>query len=321
MAHSVQYSGITNYKRYLSSKGAANIPKAALTGGTLLSDSTHYYRVFSSSGTLSVSNNSLVTDILIVAGGGGGGRRVGGGGGGGGVVVMPSYTLDAQSYSVVVGSGGTGATSNSVYGTRGVDSSFATITAIGGGAGQIDANSSTSVINGGSGGGGDWDSNGGDNGISIQTSPVNGISYGNAGGAKGGSLPITGGGGGGAGAVGSTTVQNGGTGKGGNGIYLSNFLIAGTDASNQTSGSNLGYYAGGGGAGNWSGEPRSYSGDLMQGGIGGGGRGESANSAGSHLPGIVNTGGGGGADGRDERVGASGGSGIVIVRYPKSAVE
>jgi hypothetical protein len=53
----------------------------------------------------------------------------------------------------------------------------------------------------------------------------------------------------------------------------------------------------------------------MAAGIGGGGRGESANTPGSQQPGLDGTGGGGGSDGRDERVGAKGGSGIVIIRY------
>ena len=42
-------------------------PTSIVTGGTLYSDSTYYYRVFTGNGTLTVSQNPLACDILVVA--------------------------------------------------------------------------------------------------------------------------------------------------------------------------------------------------------------------------------------------------------------
>ena len=57
-----------------------------VTGGTLASDATFYYRTFTGNGTLGVKGFTLTADILVVAGGGGGGypNTAGGGGGGAG---------------------------------------------------------------------------------------------------------------------------------------------------------------------------------------------------------------------------------------------
>lgn len=47
-----------------------------VTGGTLYSDATYYYRVFTANGNLTVnpgSNADLSVTVLVVAGGGGGG--------------------------------------------------------------------------------------------------------------------------------------------------------------------------------------------------------------------------------------------------------
>jgi hypothetical protein len=53
--------------------GFASFPKPVVTGGTLTSDATHFYRTFTSTDNLVISNNSLVADYLIVAGGAAGG--------------------------------------------------------------------------------------------------------------------------------------------------------------------------------------------------------------------------------------------------------
>ena len=55
-------------------------PKPVVTGGTLNSDATYYYRTFTGNGSCIVSNASLTADILVIAGGGGGGGLRGGGG-------------------------------------------------------------------------------------------------------------------------------------------------------------------------------------------------------------------------------------------------
>ena len=53
-----------------------------LTAGTLSSDSTHYYRTFTSTANLTLSG-SVAVEYLVVAAGGGGGTNGGGGGAGG----------------------------------------------------------------------------------------------------------------------------------------------------------------------------------------------------------------------------------------------
>ena len=55
--------------------------KPVVTGGTLSSDTTYYYRAFTSSGTLGITGGTLSCDVLVVAGGGSGSGDTGGGGG------------------------------------------------------------------------------------------------------------------------------------------------------------------------------------------------------------------------------------------------
>ena len=130
-----------------------------VTGGSLSSDATYYYRTFTSNGTLTVSNLSLTADYFVVAGGGGGGsaRRftsgtyfeyAAGGGGGAGGRVETSTTIPVNSYAITIGGGGG---SNS----SGSDTTFGSLaTAIGGGGGGYPANTANySGLAGGSGGG------------------------------------------------------------------------------------------------------------------------------------------------------------------------
>ena len=252
------------------------------TGGTILSDGTYMYHVFTSSGTFTPTQ-SLTVDYLVIAGGGGGGRADGGGGGAGGLRSTVGFTggggsletplsLSATGYTVTVGAGGNGASSN--VGTSGSNSVFGSITSTGGGGG---GGSSSSGLSGGSGGG-----------ASSSTSPGGGTANQ---GYSGGSAGTYGGGGGGAGEAGSTTISS----QGGDGVSITAFAIPTNTGVNA-------YYAGGGGpyvgAGNGPGK----------GGLGGGGDGVSAS-------GTANTGGGGGAwDGTGSTAG-NGGSGLVIVRY------
>ena len=77
----------------------------------------------------------VTANALVVAGGGGGGGNWGGGGGGGDVETSNSLSLpDGKSYAVTVGAGGAGST-GSAAGARGANSSFASLTATGGGGG------------------------------------------------------------------------------------------------------------------------------------------------------------------------------------------
>ena len=106
----------------------------------------------------------------------------------------------------------------------------------------------------------------------------------------GGASTYGGGGGGGASAVGGSGSGTHGAGNGGAGLLVSNFQSSGES----------GYFAGGGGGGGGG-----------VGGIGGGGDSDSNN-------GTVNTGGGGGGGYGVTGVSASGGSGVVIIRYSGS---
>ena len=149
-------------------------------------------------------SGTITVDVLMVAGGGGGGRRTGGGGGAGGLVFKPSESVTGQQ-TIVVGNGGTGATSSSNMGTQGKNTNFLGYIAIGGGAGACDGVRTQSLMNGGSGGGAEWNnSTRGDGQQSLSASG----GYGNIGGQGGGR--VGGGGGGGAG------TESSGNGYGGN---------------------------------------------------------------------------------------------------------
>ena len=241
--------------------------------------------------------SGLDIEYLIVAGGGGSQGHNSGGAGAGGVV-MGKNNINNQSYSVVVGAGGSGASANP---TNGSNSSAFGITALGGGHSGI-----WSVVlpsSGGSGAGG--------NAYSAPTQPsyTNGKNatqptstdggFGNKGGnGYTNSTNRAGGGGGGAGESGKNAVSGQG-GDGGDGIFSS---ITGISK----------YYAGGGG-----GAHRTSS-FVSQGGLGGGGDGESASATKtSNSFGSQNTGGGAGAIelGANPSAGRSGGSGIVVIRY------
>lgn len=169
---------------------------------------------------------------LLVVGGGGAGADMnrdnelnknwaGGGGGAGGYIYNAAYSIASGSYSVTVGTGGAGV--NSGNSNNGTNSVFNDQTAVGGGRGGYNDNSSGG--NGGSGGGGS-----GRTGGLAGGSGTSGQGYNGATGNSDGSY--NGGGGGGAGSAGS-----GGT--------------KGAGVSNSISGSAVTYSVGGeaGGAG------------------------------------------------------------------------
>lgn len=269
-----------------ASSSSTPIPLPTVTGGTLASDATYYYRTFTSNGNLVVSNASIPIDALIVAGGGYG-FQCGAGGAGG--LRGVTQTLSPATYSAVVG-GSTG------------DSSFNSITSTAGGNGGYNYGPPRFGGNGGSGGGGG--TSGGGTGNTPSTTPSQGNNGGNG---TTGSYGH-GGGGGGAGANGTNASTDSAAGNGGNGssAYSSWGAATGT-------GQNIGgtyWYAGGGGGG------RSHAvGSVGTGGNGGGGPGS---GSGTSNTGTANTGGGGGGTGSLASV--NGGSGIVIVRYLRSAV-
>lgn len=294
-----------NYFRRIRQGGGGASPAPdtyiVAAGGNVTRDGDYLVHTFTGSDTLNItqtSNNSTYNSLqyLIVAGGGGGGCLISGGGGAGGLATS-SFVPAVSSYPIVVGSGGTGATSRSARGTNGSTSSALGISMSGGGAGGSDnggvANSGiTYGASGGSGGGGSY----------PQLSP-GGAGINNFAGGNGNEVTIrTGGGaggGGGAGQIGQTATRPNG-GNGGNGVQS---LISGTAR----------YYAGGGGGG----ASVANGGGTIAGlgGLGGGGNATLNDSPG--VAGTANTGGGGGGGGYTTvgGNGGNGGSGIVIVRY------
>jgi hypothetical protein len=263
-------------------------------------------------------------EYLIVAGGGAGGSYVGGGGGGGGVIEGSTY-VNSQSYSVVVGAGGTSvgslSTTVSARGNNGGNSSAFGQTAIGGGGGGVYPEQPG--LSGGSGGGAGGFQTG--TGSGAAGTSGQGYSGGNTFGAR--PRSFTGGaGGGGAGQPGteSYNAANKG-GDGGNGRVSA---ILGTKY----------YFGGGGGGGNYTDGARPGNGGLGGGGggssntanVAGVGGGSALNTGGNGSPngdpnnrggdGGANTGGGGGGNGHFGLSGA-GGSGIVVIRYPIAIAE
>jgi hypothetical protein len=274
-------------------------PKA-MGGDLVTTDGNYWYHTFISSGTFLLQQPTSV-DYLVVAGGASGGNPnsdgvsgAGGGAGGlrstvgitgGGGSLETPLSLTAQAYTVTIGAGGAVNGTSGQRGNSGSNSVFASITSTGGGAGGGQGSSSPFVaLSGGSGGGGAY-------GLAGAAGTANqGYAGGTA--ASSGAPNYGSAGGGGAGAVGANGTSSVG-GAGGAGVASS---ISGSSVTR----------AGGGGGG-------SYGGTAGAGGSGGGGTGGSSANG---TAGTANTGGGGGGGGAQNRFGANGGSGVVIVRYP-----
>lgn len=254
-----------------------------------------YRYVVFTEGTTEVSLFGTATvDVLIVGGGGGSGYGKGtGGGGGGAVVLLEDVEIGNQLVTIEVGAGGAGGTS-STPSTNGGNSKFGDYVALGGGNGGGDNHSLGS--NGGCGGGHRHNRfNSGSTteyGRSIQFSTY-GYGVGNDAGSN--TTSTRGSGGGGAGIL--LGAGSGGTGGRGYaflnnpGIQVDKFVHWGTTVPGI-----LAVYFGAGGTG-------------------GGTSGATSVTAGQ-----PNTGqGASGVTGSGVRDGASGGSGIVIIRYLPSS--
>jgi len=248
-------------------------------------------------------------DYLLVAGGGGGGVWGGGGGAGGyrasayGPAPLNSGTklkLTKGVNPVTVGGGGVFAPGPSILtgppiNAPGTDSILGTLfTATGGGKGAV----YTNVGPGGSGGGAQ-----GGQGVGFGNTPPVSPPQGN----DGGGTPTSNNGSGGGGAteagVSSGTGPGNPAGRGGAGV------------TNDINGTPTAYAGGAGGGASTS----------LVGGSGGGGSpcgtGGAGSGSGPGTEGTINRGGGGGSGGYDPGLGyagASGGSGIVIVRAPSA---
>ena len=232
-------------------------------------------------------------DVLIVAGGGGGGGgHYAGGGGGGGILEGTLGQHIPGTYTITVGAGGAGGINAGGTAVNGVNSSFDTVTALGGGSGGSGPGTDDSGGSGGSGGGSSHYVYPGVGSASPQPAPGDYTSYGNAGGSS--RTPGTvGGGGGGAGAA---SVGN----AAGDGqafpIWPSSVIPILTPL-NPVMGASNNTYGGGGGGG-----------PAGAAGVGGGGAGGS-NAASDYL------GGGGGGSPSNPGTGGAGGDGIVLIRY------
>lgn len=239
---------------------------------------------FSSNGTFNISGDDLNVSVLLIAGGAGGKA---GGGGAGGFIFNNSYVINGN-FVVGVGDGGAGSLRNyDALAGNGTASSFVALTAVGGGAGTGNDNTiQKHGAAGGSGGGANHGDGTFDGGAGI-------AGQGNKGGTgTDWANPYCSGGGGGAGAIGSNCT-GGTSGAGGDG--LSSTIFNGTAL----------WYSGGGGGSNY----------LASGTLGAGGKGGGA-SGGTDVGGnaTANQGGGGGGA-ANAKLGGSGGSGIVIIRF------
>lgn len=265
------------------------------TGGTITTDGLYTVHKFSGNGTFTPINSGVV-EYLIVGGGGGAASSVGGPGGGGGVL-MGTCSITAQGYSIFVGGGGAGRDSGSkTFGITGGSSTFNSLKAFGGGGGG--AADTNNGLDGGSGGG-TGPGPGSTAGQGYAGPPRQGYNGGVS--TTNWVCP----GGGGAGQQGADSTASAG-GKGGDGI-ASDIVEAGVDV----------YYGGGGGgAPYWDTNSGASSG---LGGQGGGGNAAAVNPSGaSGSPGVNGLGGGAGGGstgGGNIPASASGGSGVVIIRY------
>ena len=321
-ASGVDASASTNESRSNSNYYVGGAPDSA-TGDmdtTTVDGTDTYYKwtTVTASGDFTPSETADY-EYLVVAGGGGGGsyhsgsgpNANGGGGGAGGYRTNFSGTkislVISTAYAITVGAGGGGGSASAPYtsGTTGSNSvlsggAITTITSAGGGGGGRDNNLGLAGGSGGGGGAETGNPTAGGAGNTPSTSP----SQGNPGGSGGISGSAFGSGGGGGH---STVGGDGSTSASGSG---------GDGTSNAITGSAVFYAGGGGGGGYLIAAP----GSQGAGGVGGGGEGADSGSGGVvAVAGTANTGGGGGGGTRYASplgAGATGGSGIVILRGP-----
>jgi len=248
-------------------------------------------------------------EVLIVAGGGGGGT--GGGGGAGGVVHDTNHVLTAAaSVTYAIGVAGTGGTYTSNTDINGGNTTFSTLTAVGGGGGGVRGHAGTGARgqDGGSGGGADYASM--HPGVSTQQSAGTSTggtitAYGTSGGWGYQGDPYLEGGGGGATGPGQGTKDNSRSGDGGRGLFSQIAL----DEDATTGNNNHGWLAAGG-AGS---RHHSYGGSYGKPGQDGGG--VAGDSSGGAATAASYGSGGGGADTQASSTGGVGAQGAVYIKY------
>ena len=263
------------------------------TGGTMVTNDGYIYHSFlSGTNNFVVLVSSQLCEVLFFggAGGAGGGGAPGGGSGAGGLIYTNIYLSGTN--IAIVGSG-RGA------GTNGIASTFAGLTAWGGGRGASYRPFAAAGPGGSGGGGAGW---------SAGYNTFNGAAGTNGQGFAGGNgrgtnnTPYEAGGGGGAASVGSNGVAGSyKSGDGGIGKEYAQFAIVG--------GSPAGWFCGGGG-----GAGTDQGAVAGAGGKGGGGNGAPPGTSNAGANGVENT--GGGAGGAHCGGGSFGGGGAIFIRYP-----
>jgi len=317
---------------YIINQGFTAIGGDSITYATE-SGITYAYHTFTKYGvnqTFKILSGTGYIKVLVVAGGGGGGMDMGGGGGGGGVLYSSYYVSPTETtIPVYVGRGGQGGKAGNSLGTgathqftslasatNGENSTFGTLTAIGGGYGGSSYFGYTPnngyANSGGCGGGasGYSDGNTGRGGSGT-------LGQGYAGGGAGGQYYS--GGGGGAGGVGNSGTAQANGGPGIRYSDMSSFYFGGGGggaAYSLGTGGNGGIGGGGGGAvGSTTGGA-----GINNGSPGGGGSPNSqTNTPGGNAGENTGGGGGGGAHYNFRNGGGQGGSGIIIVKYPMAS--
>lgn len=293
-------AGSTNATSSNSITPVATYINASTVGASVSTSGNYRIATFTGSGTFTVnslgvgSSESNTIRYLVVAGGGGGAVLGGGGAGGMKHITDQTQVVTVQTYTITVGGGGSANSSGS-------SSNIAPLVgASGGGFGGRMATPAAGSIKGGNGGSGGGGTGGG---TPVWLGGGCGIpGEGNAGAQGQGFVPfagkvnyIMGGGGGGAGTGGRS------------------WGVGGVSGFSDISGANTAY-AGGGGGGVGGSPPPAW---LGNGGGGGGGQGVRF-GPGATAAGTPNTGGGAGgcAWPKARTCGvASGGSGIVIIKW------
>jgi hypothetical protein len=130
--------------------------KPIVTGGTLYSDATYYYRAFTGNGTLAVTRFNLTADVLVIAGGGGGYVSGLSAGGAGGYRYFSALSLTPANYACTIGNGGAGETAYAANNnTKGGNSSIIggaiSYSSTGGGTPGPNANGGSGAGGGGTG--------------------------------------------------------------------------------------------------------------------------------------------------------------------------
>lgn len=308
--------------------GETQTGTAKATGGAIsFYNGKTIHKFTSSSSFVTPASFNETVDYVVIGAGGGGVRDIGGGGGAGAWREGSTSILGSGTYVVTVGAGGRAnydaATQSYQDGGSSSIQFPSVITAAGGGGGGSPGSAPNDAGRpGGSGGGGraNRNSSGGTGsgdpypGAGPQVSPANG--WGNDG--SGASPSQPGGGGGGAGKAGGPGSSGGAQNSGGDGLRIpATFRDPRETIGYPGPAGTTGWFAGGGGAAGWPGNPPGGGGGAPGGssyaGAGAGGAEPPSGPDGGNAG--VNSGSGGGAGGNINN-GGQGGSGIVVIAYP-----